>query len=77
MALKLAFSLPPGTYATMLLRELTKDSTDTLHQSSLTDSSRGKVRRVESDPNISSDSGFQNDSSEDILAGETKKQRHA
>jgi tRNA pseudouridine13 synthase len=33
---KLCFSLPPGSYATMLLRELTKESTDTLHQASLT-----------------------------------------
>ena len=33
---KLCFSLPPGSYATMLLRELTKESTDTLHQTSLT-----------------------------------------
>ena len=43
LALKLAFSLPPGTYATMFLRELTKDSTDVLHQSSLTDSSRSRA----------------------------------
>ncbi len=42
LALKLTFSLPPGTYATMLLRELTKDSTDVMHQSSLTDSSRSR-----------------------------------
>ena len=35
-ALKLQFTLPPGTYATMLLRELTKESTETQFQANLT-----------------------------------------
>ena len=35
-ALVLQFILPPGTYATMLLRELTKHSTETLYQAHLT-----------------------------------------
>ena len=34
-ALKLQFFLPPGTYATMLLRELTKESTESMHQAKL------------------------------------------
>lgn len=40
LAVQLKFSLPPGTYATMLLRELTKESTETLFQASLTSQSR-------------------------------------
>jgi len=47
LALKLAFSLPPGTYATMFLRELTKESTDVMHQSSLTDLSRSRKSQNE------------------------------
>jgi len=35
LALKLAFSLPTSTYATMLIRELTKSPTDIHYQSSL------------------------------------------
>jgi tRNA pseudouridine13 synthase len=35
-ALRCKFQLPPGTYATMLLRELTKESTETQYQSQLT-----------------------------------------
>jgi len=35
-ALQLKFSLPPGSYATMLLREITKQSTETVFQASLT-----------------------------------------
>lgn len=54
LALKLAFSLPPGTYATMLLRELTKDSTDVMHQSSLTDSSRSRAL-IENNPSANAD----------------------
>lgn len=34
--LLLQFTLPPGTYATMLLRELTKESTETMFQANLT-----------------------------------------
>lgn len=36
-ALHLEFTLPSGSYATMLLREITKDSTDTEFHTSLTD----------------------------------------
>ena len=32
----LNFTLPPGTYATMLLRELTKECTETQFQAQLT-----------------------------------------
>ena len=39
-ALQLKFTLSSGSYATMLLRELTKNSTDTDFQSSLTKASR-------------------------------------
>ena len=39
-ALQLKFTLSPGTYATMLLRELTKDRTDSDFQSTLTEASR-------------------------------------
>lgn len=35
-ALSLKFTLPPGTYATMLLREITKESTESQYQSNLT-----------------------------------------
>jgi len=35
-ALFLEFTLPPGTYATMLLREVTKESTETQYQAQLT-----------------------------------------
>jgi tRNA pseudouridine13 synthase len=35
-ALSLEFTLPPGTYATMLLREVTKESTETQYQAQLT-----------------------------------------
>lgn len=38
-ALQLKFTLPPGTYATMMLRELTKESTESLFQAQLTVSS--------------------------------------
>ncbi len=34
-AVVLSFSLPPSTYATMLLRELTKQSTEITHQKGL------------------------------------------
>lgn len=40
-ALVLSFTLPPGTYATMLLRELTKESTETLYQAQLTAQAAG------------------------------------
>ena len=36
LALQLQFVLPPGTYATMLLRELTKESTEAQFQAQLT-----------------------------------------
>ena len=39
-ALHLSFSLPSGTYATMLLREVTKESTETEFHSRLTEASR-------------------------------------
>eukprot|EP00428_Durinskia_dybowskii_P068102 CAMPEP_0170408230 /NCGR_PEP_ID=MMETSP0117_2-20130122/28678_1 /TAXON_ID=400756 /ORGANISM="Durinskia baltica, Strain CSIRO CS-38" /LENGTH=672 /DNA_ID=CAMNT_0010665547 /DNA_START=17 /DNA_END=2035 /DNA_ORIENTATION=- len=35
-ALQVKFSLPPGTYATMLLREITKSSTESMFQAQLT-----------------------------------------
>jgi tRNA pseudouridine13 synthase len=35
-ALALKFTMPPGTYATMLLREITKESTETQYQAQLT-----------------------------------------
>ena len=42
-AVNLKFTLPPGTYATMLLRELTKASTDFDHQSALTQATNARV----------------------------------
>lgn len=36
LAVKLTFQLPPSSYATMLIRELTKRSTSTAHHKALT-----------------------------------------
>eukprot|EP01034_Spumella_vulgaris_P030891 gene30891-38178_t len=41
-ALQLKFTLPPGTYATMLLRELTKESTETQFQAQLSSTADSK-----------------------------------
>jgi tRNA pseudouridine13 synthase len=43
LALQLSFTLPPGSYATMLLREVTKESTETAFHSSLTGASELKA----------------------------------
>lgn len=51
-ALQLKFTLPPGTYATMLLRELTKESTDTLHQASLTEATRTRNLDVQDESTV-------------------------
>lgn len=42
-ALQLKFSLPPGTYATMLLREITKSSTESQFQAQLTKNAASSV----------------------------------
>jgi tRNA pseudouridine13 synthase len=42
-ALQLKFSLPPGTYATMLLREITKSSTESQFQAQLTRNAASNV----------------------------------
>ncbi len=42
-ALQLKFTLPPGTYATMLLRELTKESTESQFHSQLSNESHAKA----------------------------------
>ena len=34
-ALEIEFTLPPGSYATMLVRELTRECTSVMHQRSL------------------------------------------
>jgi len=42
-ALQLQFTLPPGTYATMLLRELTKESTESCFQAQLSKDASSSV----------------------------------
>jgi hypothetical protein len=41
VGLELKFTLPPGTYATMMLREITKQGTDTDFQAQLTAATAG------------------------------------
>jgi len=45
-ALLVKFSLPPGTYATMLLRELTKSSTESGYQAQLSKESGAVVGEI-------------------------------
>ena len=55
MAAVIEFSLPSGTYATMLLRELTKVSTDSAHHASLTlaNEAKASTEQVDNDESVS------------------------
>lgn len=50
-ALQLKFSLPPGSYATMMLREITKQSTETVFQASLTTQEAASYNNLKSSTN--------------------------
>jgi hypothetical protein len=70
-ALQLKFTLPPGTYATMLLRELTKESTETQFQAQLSSTADSKPYTSNNLTNTNSSSkGVKRNAGEVIGSGE-------